>query len=203
MSSFAFQPIFELGHDDDTPYRKLAGEFVSTAKFGDQRVLTIEPEALTRLAAAGRARRLAPLPARPPRAAAQHPRRPRGLRQRPLRRAADAEERQRLGGHGAAVVPGHRHRDRDRQEGPARRGRTATTRKRSRAASIDTYTDDEPALLADGAADDVRGDEHRHATCRRRSSSTPSRATSTTSSSSPRAAARPTRPSSSRRPRRC
>ena len=51
MSPFAFQPLFESSHDDDTPYRKLSGDFVGTAKFGDQRVLTIEPEGLTRLAA--------------------------------------------------------------------------------------------------------------------------------------------------------
>ena len=51
MSSFAFQPLFELGHDDATSYRKLTSDFVGTAKFGDKSVLTIEPEGLTRLAA--------------------------------------------------------------------------------------------------------------------------------------------------------
>ncbi len=51
MASFEFQPIFELGHDDETPYRKLTGDFVGSAKFGDTSVLTIEPEGLTRLAA--------------------------------------------------------------------------------------------------------------------------------------------------------
>jgi fumarate hydratase class I len=51
MPSFAFQPLFELSHDDDTKYRKLDGDFVATAKFGDREVLTIEPEGLTRLAA--------------------------------------------------------------------------------------------------------------------------------------------------------
>jgi len=51
MSSFAFQPLFELGHDDATPYRKLTSDFVGSAKFGDKSVLTIEPEGLTRLAA--------------------------------------------------------------------------------------------------------------------------------------------------------
>jgi fumarate hydratase class I len=51
MSSFAFQPLFEMGHDDTTAYRKLAGDFVGSASFGDRHVLTIEPEALTRLAA--------------------------------------------------------------------------------------------------------------------------------------------------------
>jgi fumarate hydratase class I len=51
MAEFCFQPLFELAHDDDAPYRKLTSDFVGTAKFGDQRVLTIEPEGLTRLAA--------------------------------------------------------------------------------------------------------------------------------------------------------
>ena len=51
MSSFAFQPLFELGHDDATSYRKLTSDFVGTAKFGDRRVLTIEAEGLSRLAA--------------------------------------------------------------------------------------------------------------------------------------------------------
>jgi fumarate hydratase class I len=51
MGEFGFQPLFELAHDDDAPYRKLTSDFVGTAKFGDQRVLTIEPEGLTQLAA--------------------------------------------------------------------------------------------------------------------------------------------------------
>ncbi len=51
MSSFAFQPLFEMGHDDATRYRKLTSDFVGSAKFGDKSVLTIEPEGLTRLAA--------------------------------------------------------------------------------------------------------------------------------------------------------
>ncbi len=46
-----FKPLFELGHDDATSYRKLSSDFVGTAKFGDRRVLTIEPEGLSRLAA--------------------------------------------------------------------------------------------------------------------------------------------------------
>ena len=51
MTSFAFQPLFELGHDDATSYRKLSGDFVGTANLGDRRVLTIEAEGLSRLAA--------------------------------------------------------------------------------------------------------------------------------------------------------
>ncbi len=51
MTSFAFQPLFELGHDDATSYRKLSSDFVGTANFGDRRVLTIETEGLSQLAA--------------------------------------------------------------------------------------------------------------------------------------------------------
>ena len=40
------------------------------------------------------------------------------------------------------VVPGHRHRDREGQEGRARRSPAAATARRSRAASSDTYADD-------------------------------------------------------------
>ena len=50
MSDFHFQQMFQLGVDE-TPYRKLTSEHVSTAKFEGQRVLKIEAEALTALAA--------------------------------------------------------------------------------------------------------------------------------------------------------
>ena len=73
-----------------------------------------------RLTRAGHARDR-PLPAaRPPRPAAPHPRRSRGLGQRPLRRPRPAEERLHLGRRRAAHVPGHRHRHRQGQEGPVR-----------------------------------------------------------------------------------
>jgi len=51
MSSFAFQPLFELGHDDTTAYRKLPGDFVGSASLEGRRVLTIDPEGLRTLAA--------------------------------------------------------------------------------------------------------------------------------------------------------
>jgi fumarate hydratase class I len=50
MSDFHFQEMFELGVDE-TPYRKLTSEHVSTAEFDGQRILKVEPEALTELAA--------------------------------------------------------------------------------------------------------------------------------------------------------
>ena len=50
MPDFHFQQMFELGADE-TPYRKLTSEHVSTAKFEGQRILKVEAEALTELAA--------------------------------------------------------------------------------------------------------------------------------------------------------
>ena len=50
MSDFHFQEMFELGVDE-TPYRKLTSEHVSTAEFEGQRILKVEAEALTELAA--------------------------------------------------------------------------------------------------------------------------------------------------------
>ncbi|MDQ8202460.1 fumarate hydratase [Pelagicoccus sp. SDUM812003] len=46
---FKYQPIIELG-DDDTEYRHLTNEFVSTEQFDGKEILKIEPEALTYLA---------------------------------------------------------------------------------------------------------------------------------------------------------
>ena len=67
---------------------------------------------------------------------------------------------------------------------------------------FDAYRTRQPALLAARAARHVPTRSTPARTCRRRSRSTPSAATSTSSCSWPRAAARPTRASSSRRPRR-
>jgi len=52
MSGSQFQPLFELGHDDATPYRKLTSDFVGTATLAGREVLTVEARALTQLAAA-------------------------------------------------------------------------------------------------------------------------------------------------------
>src|SRR5579862_9224066 len=49
MSDFAYHELFPLG-EDDTPYRKLTDQYVSTADFAGARVVRIEPEALTLLA---------------------------------------------------------------------------------------------------------------------------------------------------------
>src|SRR3990172_9164878 len=50
MSSFVFQELFPLG-EDDTPYRKLTGDFVSQGRFEDREILKVAPEALEELAA--------------------------------------------------------------------------------------------------------------------------------------------------------
>ncbi len=48
MSTFSYQPIFELG-PDDTPYRKLPIDGVSTVVLGGQEFLQIEPSVLREL----------------------------------------------------------------------------------------------------------------------------------------------------------
>jgi fumarate hydratase class I len=49
MSELDFHELFPLGHDD-TPYRKLTADHVSTANFDGERVVKVAPEALTMLA---------------------------------------------------------------------------------------------------------------------------------------------------------
>ena len=49
MPEFRYQEIFEHGHDN-TIYRKLTGDYVSTTMFEGQEILKIAPEALTLLA---------------------------------------------------------------------------------------------------------------------------------------------------------
>ena len=50
MPDFQYQELFEL-EADDTVYRSLGDEGVSTLEFGGRQILRIEPEALSRLAA--------------------------------------------------------------------------------------------------------------------------------------------------------
>ncbi len=49
VSSFRYQPIFELG-EDDTPYRKLTSDGVGEAEVLGRNALVVEPEALSLLA---------------------------------------------------------------------------------------------------------------------------------------------------------
>ena len=48
MLDFAYSDIFPLG-DDDTPYRKISGDYVSLADFDGEKVLKVDPQALTEL----------------------------------------------------------------------------------------------------------------------------------------------------------
>ena len=49
MTEFAYQPMFSLG-PDDTPYRKLTDQYVSTSTFEGRQVLKVDPEGLAVLA---------------------------------------------------------------------------------------------------------------------------------------------------------
>lgn len=51
MADFHFQEMFELG-TDETEYRRLSGDGVSTVECDGRRILKVAPEALTELAAA-------------------------------------------------------------------------------------------------------------------------------------------------------
>ena len=51
MGDFVFHDMFRLG-DDTTPYRKLTGDYVAAGDFAGERMVKVEPEALTLLAAA-------------------------------------------------------------------------------------------------------------------------------------------------------
>ena len=50
MGDFVFHEMFPLG-EDETPYRKLTSDHVSTGEFAGERVVKVEPQALTLLAA--------------------------------------------------------------------------------------------------------------------------------------------------------
>jgi fumarate hydratase class I len=50
MTGFTHQPLFELPHDDTTPFRKLTADHVGRARCEGQELLTVAPEGLTLLA---------------------------------------------------------------------------------------------------------------------------------------------------------
>jgi fumarate hydratase class I len=50
-AAFRFQPIFELAKTDDVPLRKLSSDHVGSAELSGHKVLTIQPEGLSLLAA--------------------------------------------------------------------------------------------------------------------------------------------------------
>jgi len=49
MPEFAFQELLPVGHHDDTPYKKLTSDFVSTFTANGKTFLDVKPEALTLL----------------------------------------------------------------------------------------------------------------------------------------------------------
>src|SRR5689334_14645047 len=49
MPAFTYEPTFQTG-GDETPYRHLTSDHVSTAEFGGRTFLKVEPEALRLLA---------------------------------------------------------------------------------------------------------------------------------------------------------
>ena len=202
MAEFAYQDLLPLGADD-TPYRLLTADYVSTFEAGGRRFLQVDPEALTLLTKTGDVRDRAPPAARPPRAAAR--RSSTTPRRRPTTvfvATRAAEERVHRGGRHPPVVPGHRHRDREGQEGRARAHRRRRPRgDRPRASSRPTPRTTCATRRWRRSPCTRRRTPAR--TCRPRSRSRRSTATRTSSCSWPRAAARPTRACCSRRRRRC
>ena len=89
MPEFEYQELLPTGHDD-TPYRLLTTDGVSTFDTPEGRFVKVDPEALTLLTREAMGHRPSPA-ARPPAAVAQHPRRSRGLTERPLRGARPAQ----------------------------------------------------------------------------------------------------------------
>ena len=49
MSDFQYQDLLPLGHDE-SPYRKLTSDYVSTMQAAGRTFVQVEPEALTLLA---------------------------------------------------------------------------------------------------------------------------------------------------------
>src|SRR5436305_14470278 len=117
--SYRHTPLFPLG-PERTPYRKLNADGVRVEKINGRELVMVEREALRALAEESVHRYQSLAAARPSQAAARDSRRPRGLRQRSLRRLRLPQEREHRGGRRAAHVPGHRHRDHHGQEGTAR-----------------------------------------------------------------------------------
>ena len=119
---------------------------------------------------------------------------------RGLHHAAQPDGRRR---RRTADLPGHRHGHLHRQEGRERLYGSGR-RRMYRPGRLRSLQGAQPALFAGGALHDDRGEELGHEPARTDRSSTPTtKATNTNSCSSPKAAARPTKPSSTSRPKRC
>ena len=203
--TFAYSDLLPIG-PDETPYRLVTTEGVSTFEADGQTFLRVAPEAIRQLTSEAMHD-------------IAHYLRPAHLAQ--LRRIIDdpeasgndrfvatrpAQERQHLRRRRAADVPGHRHRDRDGQEV---RGRAHGRRRRrgDQPRRVRRVHEAQPALLPARAAHDVGGEEHRHqpagADRDLLDAVLVAGSPSTSSCSWPRAAGRRTSRSCSRRPRRC
>ena len=113
MADFAYHPMFDAPHDD-TPWRKLDGDYVAVDTFKGQEIVTVSPDALTDLSREafkdisfflrpGHLAQLSSILGGEP--------------ERPLRRPRPAEERQHRIRRRAADVPGYRHGHHHGQEG--------------------------------------------------------------------------------------
>ena len=162
---FGFTELLPLGADD-TPYRLVTTEGVSTFDTPEGTFLKVEPEAIRRLTAEAMrdiAHFLRPAHLQQLRNILDDPEasaNDRFVATDLLKNAADRGRRR------AADVPGHRHGDRQGQEGPVRVHRWRR-RARDRPRHPGHLPHEQPALQPDGAAHDVRRDEHRHQPARR------------------------------------
>ncbi len=110
-------PLFPLG-PDKTPYRKLEVGGVTVEKVDGQGHAGGRARGAARAGRGRLHRHQSSAAPGAPQAAARHPRRPGGVRQRQVRRLRFPQERQHRRRRRAADVPGHRHRHRHGQEGP-------------------------------------------------------------------------------------
>ena len=199
--AYVHRELFPLG-PDPTPYRKLTADGVRVERLGAREVVVVEREAIRRLAEEamvdinhllrpGHLRQLAAILDDPE-----------ATGERQVRRLRPPEERQHRRRRRPADVPGHRHRDRHGQEGPRvwtdgdGRGRDRAGHPRRVPEKNLRYSQVAPLSMFEEVNtryEPAGADRH---LCR-------GRATPTSSCSSPRAAARRTRPSSTRRRRRC
>ena len=170
MTDFAFSEILPIS-GDETPYRLLTTDGVSTFEANGNRFLQVEPEVLTNLTATAM-RDIA------------HLLRPGHLQQ--LRNILDDPEASPndyfvalellknaniAAGGVLPSLPGHRHGDHQGQEGPVRRRQRRRRRGASRPRRVRHLPDVEPALQPDGAAQHVGRGQHRRPTCPPRSRS--------------------------------
>ena len=201
MSEFRFQPIFELG-EDTTEYRSLGKEGVSEIEVDGRSILKVDPAVLRKLTAEAirdishlfRPTHLAKL-----RAILDDPEASKNDRFVALQQLKNANIS--AGGvlpacqdTGTAIVIGKK------GENVFTGANDEEALSAGRARRLHRH---QPALLAARAPDLVRGEEHRHQSSRAGGDLLHPRATPTSCCSSPRAAAPPTSPSCTSRPRRC